>query len=60
MEQEIDYYEIEKTDRLCPLLSIVEMKQFGHLFYCVGKKCMWWEKCSEERRKDGFRCIYAN
>lgn len=60
MEQEVDYFEMEKTDRLCPLLSVVEMKQFGKLFYCVGEKCMWWQKCNGERRKDGFRCIYAN
>lgn len=44
MKQEQDYFEMEKTDRLCPLLSVVEMKQFGQLFYCVGEKCMWWQR----------------
>lgn len=51
-EHEKNYYEMEKTDRLCPLLSIVEMRQFGRLFYCVGKECMWWQKCSGERSKE--------
>lgn len=52
MKQEQDYYEMEKTDRLCPLLSVVEMKQFGKLFFCVGEKCMWWQKCNGERSKE--------
>lgn len=51
MKQGQDYFEMEKTDRLCPLLSIVEIKQFGKLFFCVGEKCMWWHKCTEMKRR---------
>lgn len=56
MKQDIDYYEIEKTDRICPLLSVAEVRQFGRLLYCVGEKCMWWQsicKSIEEQYETG-------
>lgn len=45
----VDYYGIEKCDKICPLLSIHQVQWDGTLRKCVGISCMWYGECEKKQ-----------
>lgn len=34
---------------MCPIMSIITMKQSSEIFLCTKEKCQWWNKCNPVR-----------
>lgn len=45
MAEKFNYYGLPGTDKVCPILSIAQIRFDGMVIECIGDKCQWYERC---------------
>ena len=45
MAEQLNYYDLPGTNKVCPIMSIAQIRFNGNVIECVGEKCKWYQRC---------------